>query len=59
MLHLVTAFQSRIVGDDTGASMVEYALLIGLIAIVVVAGAVILGTALNTRFSEFGNSVSS
>lgn len=51
--------RNRIVRDQDGASMVEYALLIGLIAIVVVGGAIILGTALNTKFADFGNTVSS
>ncbi len=54
---LFIIIRNRIARDQDGASMVEYALLIGLIAIVVLAGAVILGTALNIKFSEFGNSV--
>jgi len=49
--------RNRLTRNQDGASMVEYALLIGLIAIVVVAGAIILGTALNIKFSQFGNSV--
>jgi pilus assembly protein Flp/PilA len=49
--------RNRIVRDQEGASMVEYALLIALIAVVVIAGAVILGTALGVKFTDFGNTV--
>ena len=59
MLRLWTAFQSRIVRDEEGASMVEYALLVALIAVVVIAGAIILGNAINTKFSEVGGTVGS
>ena len=38
--------------------MVEYALLVGLIALVVIAGAVLLGGALGTKFNEIGSTVS-
>jgi len=43
--------------DERGASMVEYALLIALIALVVIAGAAILGTALGVKFGDFGSTV--
>jgi Flp pilus assembly pilin Flp len=43
--------------DGRGASMVEYALLIGLIALVVIAGAILLGDSLVTKFSDFGSEV--
>ena len=42
-----------------GASLVEYALLIGLIALVVIAGAILLGDSLVTKFGEFGSTVQS
>jgi pilus assembly protein Flp/PilA len=54
MLRLWTAFQSRIVKDEDGASMVEYALLVALIAVVVIAAALFLGTQINDKFSEVG-----
>jgi Flp pilus assembly pilin Flp len=38
-----TASQSRFVNDEDGATMVEYALLVALIAVVVIAGALFLG----------------
>jgi pilus assembly protein Flp/PilA len=57
MLRLWTAYQSRFVRDETGASMVEYALLVALIAVVVIAAALFLGTEINDKFSEVGNTV--
>ncbi len=37
--------------------MVEYALLIALIAMVVIAGAIFFGTELSEKFSEFGDTM--
>jgi Flp pilus assembly pilin Flp len=37
--------------------MVEYALLIGLIALIVIAGAILLGDSLVTKYSEFGDEI--
>jgi pilus assembly protein Flp/PilA len=45
------------VSDGRGASLVEYALLIGLIALVVIVGAILLGDALVTSFSDVGSEV--
>ena len=56
MLKLWTAYQSRIT-DESGASMVEYALLVALIAVVVIAAALFLGTEINDKFSEVGNTL--
>ncbi len=39
MLRLWTAYQARFMKDEDGASMVEYALLVALIAVVVIAAA--------------------
>ncbi len=57
MLKLWTAYQSRIARDEAGASMVEYALLVALIAVVVIAAALFLGTEINDKFSEVGQTV--
>lgn len=57
MLGMVTAYQSRIVDDERGASMVEYALLVALIAIVVIAAALFLGTEISDKFSEVGDTL--
>jgi len=55
--RLWAAYQSRFIADDTGASMIEYALLIALIAMVVIAGAVFFGTELSEKFSEVGDTM--
>ncbi len=57
MLRLWTAYQSRFVKDEEGASMVEYALLVALIAVVVIAGALFLGGAIETKFNEVGSTL--
>ena len=54
MLRLWPAYQSRFMKDEDGASMVEYALLVPLIAVVVIAAALFLGTEINDKFSEVG-----
>ena len=43
--------------DEEGASMAEYALLVALIALVVIAGATILGIAVNDKIAATGNAV--
>ena len=57
MLRLWTAFQSRIATEEEGASMVEYALLVALIAIVVIVSITFLAGKLNETYSEVGNSL--
>ena len=57
MLRLSTAYQSRFVKDEEGAAMVEYALLVALIAVVVIAGALFLGGTISTKFDEVGSSL--
>jgi pilus assembly protein Flp/PilA len=57
MLRLWTAFQSRIATEEDGASMVEYALLVALIAIVVIVSITFLAGKINDTYSEVGNSL--
>lgn len=38
--------------DDTGATAVEYGLMVGLIAVAIIATVTLLGTQLNTLFTE-------
>ena len=57
MIRLWAAFKSRFIVDDEGASMVEYAFLVALIAIVVVAAALFLGTELSEKYSEVGDTI--
>ena len=53
MRNLVTRFAK----DEQGATMVEYGLLVALIALVAAAGATILGNGLDTMFTKIGNGV--
>ena len=45
--------------DESGATMVEYGLLVGLIALVVAAGATILGQDISTMFNNIGTYLAS
>ncbi len=54
MSRMWTASQSRFVNDEDGATMVEYALLVALIAVVVIAAALFLGEQISSKFSEVG-----
>ncbi len=55
MLHLATFIQSRFVRDERGVTAIEYALLAGLVAVALIAGATLLGLALNTTFTDISN----
>ncbi len=57
MVRLWTVYQSRFIQDEEGASMVEYALLVALIAVVVIAAALFLGEEISGKFSEVGATV--
>jgi len=47
----------RIVRNEEGATMVEYALMIALIAVVVIAGATLLGNSVNAKFGTVATNV--
>ena len=47
----------KVDGDETGASLVEYALLVALIAIVCIAAITLLGNSASTKFSTVGGSI--
>ena len=51
MLRLVTAFQSRIVRDEKGAGMVEYALLVALIGVLLIGALVLLRGGIGNVFT--------
>ena len=57
MLRLLTAFQSRIARDEEGAGMVEYALLIALIGILLIAAIGVLTGALGSVFRNTASTV--
>jgi pilus assembly protein Flp/PilA len=55
---LSTWLRARFGNTDRGASMVEYALLVALIAVVCIAAIGILGREANSSFSETGSAIS-
>jgi len=52
-----TWLDARVNDDDRGASLVEYALLVALIAIVCIAAITLLGGSAATKFSQVANSL--
>lgn len=48
---------SRFVRDDEGASAVEYGLLVGLIAVVIIGAVILLGGNLNTMFQNVADAL--
>lgn len=54
----MNAQHQRLAGDD-GATMVEYALMVALIAVVCIAAVTLIGTNSRTKFSTVGNSIGS
>jgi pilus assembly protein Flp/PilA len=49
--------QLRLVRDEAGASLVEYALLVALIAVVCIAAIALIGNSASTQLSGVGNSI--
>ena len=47
----------RLFKDEEGATMVEYALMVALIAVVVIVGATALGGAIRDKFTAVGTAV--
>lgn len=46
-----------LVGSETGATAAEYALLVALIAVAIIAGAAFLGDSINTKLNDTGTAV--
>lgn len=55
--QLIALFLSRMPRKEEGQDAAEYALLIGLIALVIVAAVIVLGTNLSTLFQTIANTV--
>ncbi len=55
--HLAAYTRARFGNTDAGASLVEYALLVALIAVVCIAAVTFLGKAASTKFSSVGSSI--
>ena len=57
MIRLVTAFQSRLVENEEGAGMIEYALLVALIGIILIGVIGFLTGAIDGVFNNAGNTL--
>ncbi len=55
---IASYFRARFGDSERGASLVEYALLVALIAVVCIAAVTLLGNNASTKFSTVGNSLS-
>jgi pilus assembly protein Flp/PilA len=55
MVRMMLVLRRR--DDDSGASLVEYALLVGLIAIVCIAAVGFMGNATSSQYSQIGGSL--
>ena len=56
--RVAASVQSRMPRDENGASLVEYALLVALIAVVCIGAVSFLGTNASAKFSTTGSSLS-
>ena len=54
---LASYLRARFGDDERGASLVEYALLVALIAVVCIAAVTFLGKEASTKFDKIGNSI--
>jgi pilus assembly protein Flp/PilA len=50
-------FLSRFAADESGATAIEYGLIVALIAVVIITAVTTLGTNLNTTLSKAGNAI--
>jgi pilus assembly protein Flp/PilA len=57
-MRLYAWLQTRLASED-GATAVEYALMVALIAVVIIAAVTLLGTATSDKFQQVGDAVSS
>jgi len=51
------AFFSRFANDESGATAIEYGLIVALIAVVIIGTVTTLGTSLNTSLSTAGSAI--
>ncbi len=54
---LKTWFEAKFVKDEDGASLVEYILLVALIALAVIAAVMFLGGGINSKFDQAGSAL--
>ena len=53
----MTKFVARLAQDETGATAIEYGLIVALIAVVIIGAVTTLGTNLNTSLSKAGSAI--
>ena len=53
----MSKFVSRFVKDESGATAIEYGLIVALIAVVIISAVTTLGTNLNTSLSTAGSAI--
>jgi pilus assembly protein Flp/PilA len=53
----MTKFIARLAGDESGATAIEYGLIVALIAVVIISAVSTLGTNLNTSLSKAGSAI--
>jgi pilus assembly protein Flp/PilA len=58
IVSLVAVAQDRLRREEKGATAVEYGLMVGLIAVVIIGAVVFLGDELNSLFTEIGTELS-
>ena len=54
---LASYLRARFADDERGASLVEYALLVALIAVVCIVAITFLGESANSKFDDIGSSI--
>jgi pilus assembly protein Flp/PilA len=57
MFYSLTSFGRRMLSDESGATAIEYGLIVALIAVVIIGAVATLGTNLNTSLSTAGSSI--
>ena len=57
ILRLWTALESHVASDESGASLVEYALLLALIALVAIAAVSVVGDNVSQDFQDIADSL--
>jgi len=53
----MSKFVSRFVKDESGATAIEYGLIVALIAVVIISAVTTLGTNLNAKFTQAGSAI--
>jgi len=57
LMRRLISVSKGFLSDESGATMVEYALMVALVAVVAIAGVTTLGTAINTKFASVATSI--